>query len=147
MALNSRPSLHPKWVYHNRSVPAGFQTCTVDIVRQDLASRVYNASTNTWDSGADEIWTGKARIQPISNSVERTIMTNDSFIRQVQVEISFDGNTMADIRPGDYLRVTNSPYDANLTKFIYIVRSVINSSNPWLRTLVCEVDMEADPNA
>jgi NAD kinase len=74
-------------------------------------------------------------------------MTNDSFIRQVQVEISFDGNTMADIRPGDYLRVTNSPYDANLTKFIYIVRSVINSSNPWLRTLVCEVDMEADPNA
>jgi len=74
-------------------------------------------------------------------------MTNDTFVRQVQVQINFDENDIADIRPGDYMLVSESPYDATLTKFVYIVRSVINSSNPWQRTLVCEVDMESDPDA
>jgi hypothetical protein len=75
------------------------------------------------------------------------VSTNDTFVRQVQVHINFAGNVIADIRPGHYLLVSASPLDANLTKFVYIVRSVINSSNPWQRTLICEVDMESDPNA
>jgi multidrug resistance efflux pump len=74
-------------------------------------------------------------------------MTNDTFVRQVQVQINFTNNQIADIRPGDYMQVSASPYDATLTKFVYVVRSVINSSNPWQRTLICEVDMESDPNA
>jgi hypothetical protein len=74
-------------------------------------------------------------------------MTNDTFVRQVEVQIDFEGSSIADIRPGDYMLVTASPYDSTLTKFVYIVRSVINSSNPWQRTLVCEVDMESDPDA
>lgn len=147
MALNSRSALHPKWVYHNRNVSTSFQVCTVAIYHQDLGERVYDAVTNTWDSTATEIWTGSARIQPRATSNRRTVMTNDTFVREVEVQINFDGNDIVDIRPGDYMLVSASPYDATLTKFIYIVRSVINSSNPWQRTLVCEVDMESDPDA
>jgi hypothetical protein len=54
---------------------------------------------------------------------------------------------MVDIRPGNYIIVSSSPASDQLTKFVYIVRSVINSSNAWQRTLVCDVDMESDPNA
>ncbi len=147
MALNSRSSLHPKWPYHNRRVDSGFQICDVGIYYQNLEGRTYNATTNTWATTATTVWSGKARIQPLSNSSERMVSTNDTFVRQVQVHINFAGNVIADIRPGHYLLVSASPLDANLTKFVYIVRSVINSSNPWQRTLICEVDMESDPNA
>lgn len=147
MALNSRSALHPKWVTHNRNVSTSFQVCTAAIYHQDLGDRVYDPVANTWDSTATEIWTGAARIQPLSASSQRTVMTNDTFVRQVQVQIDFDESSIADIRPGDYMLVSASPYDATLTKFVYIVRSVINSSNPWQRTLVCEVDMESDPDA
>jgi hypothetical protein len=70
------------------------------------------------------------------------------------MQLDFKGNTltgsngaMTDIRPGNYIIVTDSPVDEQLKKFIYIVRSVINSSNPWQRTIVCDVDMESDPDA
>ena len=70
------------------------------------------------------------------------------------MQIDFNKNTvagsngaMADIRPGNYILVTNSPYDPLLTKFVYIVRTVMGSSNPWQRTITCEVDMESDPSA
>ena len=147
MALNSRSALHPQWVTHNRNVSTSFQICTASIYRQNLSDRVYNAVANTWNSTSTQLWTGPARIQPLSASNQRTVMTNDTFVRQVQVQINFTNNQIADIRPGDYMQVSASPYDATLTKFVYVVRSVINSSNPWQRTLVCEVDMESDPNA
>lgn len=75
------------------------------------------------------------------------VTTNDTFVRQVRVHINFAGTSIADIRPGYYLLVSASPLDSNLTKFVYVVRSVMNSSNPWQRTLICEVDMESDPSA
>ena len=146
MALNSRSSLHPKWPYHNRRIDSSFQLCSASIYYQDLEDRVYDPVTNTWDSTATSVWSGKARIQPLSNSSERMVTTNDTFVRQVQVHINFAGNTIADIRPGYYMILSSSPLDHNLTKFIYVVRSVMNSSNPWQRTLICEVDMEIDPS-
>ena len=70
------------------------------------------------------------------------------------MHIDFNGNTLAgydgamvDIRPGHYLKVISSPVDSMLENFVYIVKSVMNSSNAWQRSLMCEVDMEADPNA
>jgi hypothetical protein len=54
---------------------------------------------------------------------------------------------MADIRPGNYVVVTSSPYDPILENFVYVVRSVMGGSAPWQRTITCEVDMESDPSA
>lgn len=146
--------MDPRWAYHHRGVASGFQVCTISITRQELGARVYDAESNTWDTESTVLWTGNARIQPVLSGSVRAIPTNDTAIQQVSVHIDFDGNTlagsggaMADIRPGDYLLVTNSPIDSTLEKFIYIVKSVMNSSNAWQRTLMCEVDMEADPNA
>jgi hypothetical protein len=154
MALNSRSALDPRWVYHNRNVSSSFQVCDIDIYNEQLGGRVYDPITNSWDSNSTVIWSGKARIQPTKISSERNIPGNPSFVRQVIMQIDFDKNqvegsegAMADIRPGNYVLVANSPYDATLQNFVYIVRSVMGSSNPWQRTLTCEVDMESDPNA
>lgn len=154
MALNSRPALDPRWAYHNRPVAQSFMTCAVSISHQGLEGVEYDATTNTWSDNAVIVWSGKARIQPISTSNNINTLTNDSKVRRVQVEIDFSGNevsgssgAMADIRPGDYLMVTDSPVDPMLQNFIYIVRDVIGSSTPWVRTLICDVNLEADPNA
>jgi hypothetical protein len=154
MAINSRPALDPRWASHHRRLSSSFQLCDVDIYMESLGERTYDPTTNTWDSGATVIWSGKARLQPTKISSERNIPGNPSFVRQVQVQIDFHKNlaedsdgVMADIRPGNYMVVTASPLDPTLTKFVYVVRTVMGSSNPWQRTLTCEVDMESDPDA
>jgi hypothetical protein len=154
MALNSRSALDPRWVSHHRNVSSSFQVCNIEIYNEKLGSRVYNATNNTWDTKSDNIWTGKARIQPTKISSERNIPGNPTFVRQVTMQIDFGKNQvedsdgeMADIRPGNYVLVTESPYDPILKNFVYIVRTVMGSSNPWQRTITCEVDMESDPNA
>ena len=154
MALNSRPVLDPRWVSHHRNVSSSFQVCNIEIYNEQLASREYNPTTNTWDTDSSNIWAGKARIQPTKIASERNVPGNPTFVRQVTMQIDFGKNQvegsdgeMADIRPGNYVIVTESPYDPILKNFVYIVRSVMGSSNPWQRTLTCEVDMESDPNA
>jgi hypothetical protein len=154
MALNLRSILDPRWVGHHRAVALGLQICDITIYSQNLGSRTYNATTNTWDSSDTALWSGKARIQPLKNATSRASRINPSSVKEVEFQISFNKNTisgataaMPDLRPGNYITVTNSPYDDNLEKFSYIVKSVVNSSNPWQRTLMTEVDMEADPDA
>ena len=154
MALNSRPELDPRWVSHHRNVSSSFQVCEIEIYNEQLASRDYNATTNTWDTDSTNIWTGKARIQPTKISSDRNVPGNPTFVRQVNMQIDFGKNQvedsdgeMADIRPGNYVIVTESPYDPLVKNFVYIVRTVMGSSNPWQRTITCEVDMESDPNA
>jgi hypothetical protein len=154
MAINSRPMLDPRWVSHHRRPSSSLQICDVEIYVESLGSREYDPVTNSWDSGAEVIWSGKARIQPTKISSERNVPGNPTFVRQIQVQIDFGKNQvedsegeMADIRPGNYMLVTASPLDPLLTKFVYVVRTVMGSSNPWQRTLTCEVDMEADPDA
>ncbi len=154
MALNSRPALDSRWVSHHRNVSSSFQVCDIEIYNEQLASREYNATTNTWDTESTKIWAGKARIQPTRISSDRNVPGNPTFVRQVNMQIDFGKNqvedsegAMADIRPGNYVVVTGSPYDPLLSNFVYIVRTVMGSSNPWQRTITCEVDMESDPNA
>jgi hypothetical protein len=139
---------------NHRAVAAGFQICNITIYNENLGGRTYNATTNTWTNADTAIWSGKARIQGTTDASDRMVKANPTSVREVEFQISFNKNTlagatapMADLRPGNYIIVNNSPYDATLQKYSYIVKSVINSSNPWQRTILAEVDMELDPNA
>lgn len=150
MALNSRAILDPRWLTHNRPVQSGFFTATIDIFNPSISEAVYDAVANTWSGERDVVWTGKARIQPNSKPTDRNGRINPTSIQEVEVHIDFTGNTitgqvgvMPDIRPNFQIFVTDSPADSALESFIYNVRSVVNSSTPWHRVLICEVDQEA----
>lgn len=119
-----------------------------------MSNRTYNATTNTWDSTETAVWAGKARIQPSRTASKVDAVGNPTAVRQVEMQLDFQGNTltgsngaMTDIRPGNYIIVSESPADEQIKKFIYIVRAVANSSNPWQRTIICDIDMESDPDA
>lgn len=152
MALNSRGSVDPRWLTHFQRIGRGLQLASVEIYNPASGSQAYNAETNSWDGAATNLYTGRARVQPVGASGEAGDAYNPTLFQTVKVQISYNKNTltgginpMPDIRPNDRMRVTASPYNESLTKFIYVVTSVLNSSNSWERTLICRVDIELDP--
>ena len=152
MALNTRGSVDPRWLTHNRGVLAALQLADVEISTALGDSGQYDAATGTWDVNSNIIFTGRARVQPVNAVNEVTDTYNPTFLKTVRVQISYNENTLdgslgqvPDIRPNDRLRVTACSSNESLTKFIYIVTDVLNSSNAWERTLLCKVDTELDP--
>ncbi len=152
MALNSRGAVDPRWLTHNQSVGYALQLATVDIYNPASGDQEYDAESNTWTGTTTPLYTGPARIQPVASVTETTLEYNPTTIQNVRVILPYGKNTLEDsdgvvpdIRPNDRMRVTASPYNTNLEKFIYVVIGVLNSSNAWERTLLCRVDTELDP--
>lgn len=159
MALNSRSTIHPKWYTHNRSIERSLELCDIEIYNPASAESVYDAATNTWSDSSVLLWEGKARIQPRSASVRlgtsgniyTAIDPGASQIMEVHIglkenQLAGSNGEMPDIRPGHRMLVTASPIDESLINFEFVVRSVLNSSNPWHRMLLCEVNQELNPN-
>lgn len=108
-------------------------------------SQTYDAVENNWSGSTTLLYTGKARIQPVNAVNEMSDSYNPTFIKTVRVQIEAWRTGMAEIRPNDRMKVTLCAANKSLEKFVYIVTDVMNSSNPWERTLLCKVDTELDP--
>lgn len=152
MALNSRGSVDPRWLTHNRGVGRALQLAQVEIYNPATGSQAYDATTNTWSGTATQLYNGRARVQPIGAAGDTGDTYNPTLFQTVKVQIAYNKNeitgataAMPDIRPNDRMRITSSTYNESLTKFIYVVTGVLNSSNAWERTLLCRVDIELDP--
>lgn len=145
MALNARGSVDPRWLTHNRGVISALKLATVQIYNPASGSQEYDAAENSWTGSTTVLYTGKARIQPVNAVSEVSDNYNPTFIKTVRVQIEALRTGMADIRPNDRMKVTSCVSNKALEKFVYIVTDVLNSSNPWERTLLCKVDTELDP--
>lgn len=152
LALNTRGSIDPRWNAHNQRVLHALELAQVEISAPTTATQVYNPITNTWEVTSTPVWIGKARIQPIMTAGNEGEDYNPSLFQNVKVQISNGRNEVAgsngaipDIRANYQIRVSSSPYNTTLEKFVFVVTSVLNSSNAWERTLLCKVDIELDP--
>lgn len=152
MALNSRGSIDPRWIFHNRAVGLALHVATVQIYNPASGSQEYDASTNTWTGSKTVKWEGKARIQPIGVAGDAGDTYNPTLFQSLKVQLAYGRNELAgatedmpDFRPNDRMVVTASPFNSELEKFIFTVTGVMNSSNAWERTLICRVDTELDP--
>ena len=159
MALNSRPAIDPRWTFHNSAIEKSLRLATIEIYNPDSTLSEYDPETNTWSGDTTLLWVGKARIKPRSSSARigeagniiRAIDPGASQIVEVHIglrenQLAGSDGVMPDLRPGHRMMVTESPLDPQLENFIFVVRSVINSSNPWHRALLCEVNQELNPN-
>lgn len=145
MALNSRGSIDPRWLTHNRGVLSALQLATVTIFNSQSSLKEYDPEANSWTGSSTTKYTGAARIQPVNSVSEVSDNYNPTFIKTVRVQIKAATSSSADIRPNDRMRVTACANNPELMGFIYIVTDVLNSSNAWERTLLCKVDTELDP--
>ena len=159
MALNGRSAIDPRWYTHNRGIEKALELCTIDIIEPATSDAVYDVTTNSWTTDTTTIWTGKARIQVRSSNVRQGsplspmngIDPVNNLVMEVHIglkenQLTGSNGAMPDVRPGHRIFTTSSPLDPILENFELVVRSVINSSNPWHRTLLCEVNQDFNPN-
>src|SRR5690554_1165573 len=123
---------------HHRRVPKGFMLRGIEI-------HVQNAPVSGWDpetneligGGTSVIWTGNA----------------PQMLHYVRVQIPFGPNNPVPHIPVDsIIKImppdpdSTWPQDDDLGSYTLRVRNTINSSNPWLRNLLCGADVsEASP--
>ncbi len=159
MALNTRGAIDPRWQFHNAIVERSLAFATIEIYNPQSGSSEYDPLTNSWTGTTTVLWEGKARIQPRNSSARMGSMgtvvsaIDPGASQIVEVHIGLRENqllgsngAMPDLRPGHRMRVTASPGDESLLNFEFVLRSVVNSSNPWHRMLLCEVNQELNPN-
>lgn len=156
MAVNARWSLDPRWMLHHRRVPKGFMLRGIEI-------HVQNAPVSGWDpetneligGGTSVIWTGKARIQGNKDWRARSVRSGNDpqMVHYVRVQIPFGPNNPVPHIPVDsIIKImppdpdSTWPQDDDLGSYTLRVRNTVNSSNPWLRNLLCGADVsEASP--
>jgi hypothetical protein len=159
MALNTRSAIDPRWQFHNGIVERSLAFATIEIYNPMSGESQYDPLTNSWTGTTTVLWQGKARIQPRNastrlghmGSVLTAIDPGASQIVEVHIglrenQLLGSNGAMPDLRPGHRMRVTSSPGDGSLVNFEFVLRSVVNSSNPWHRMLLCEVNQELNPN-
>lgn len=142
MALNNTLGalFTQEWVDSLRGVPE----------RGMVASgRVYRASRGPYDETTNDYplvyvfdITTKMRVQPLRSATPRIIPNNTTDVQTVLFSVPVDVLNAVDLRPGDQVRVTESPLNPVLTNYTYIVFEIMDSSNPLERTFLCRSDLE-----
>ena len=134
------------WVDNLKGSPERAMMATVVFYDPATSTSVYDSATNTYTSTPVVLLTSKARVQPQRRANEKYNLANDSTVEMVLVSIPIDTGKNLDLRPRHRAKVTVSPLLPVLTKFVFVVSEVINSSNAFERTFRFKVDLESVQN-
>lgn len=154
--LNLRPSQDKRWRTHHRLAAEGWMSADIAIYRE------FNPGEVRWDAETNEIvgsqfemlWTGRARVQPNKDWRARSVESASDpemvqYIR-VQIPLKKDG-PVPHLNVADIIRVLPPDpagtweHDRDLESWIFRVRNTGNSSNNWLRNILCGTDLSAAP--
>jgi hypothetical protein len=128
-----------------RETVARWYNAEIEIVDPGLREQIWDEFTNEYFGSSESlIWSGPARVQPLSRAEtlpDLDIMQGSS--RRIRIQVPYD-SSMPLIRKGLEIRITNGGEDLVLEEIIIIVRSAINSSYGWNRTIECDADVKSD---
>ena len=137
--LKTEPELFSQeWVDENKGVPESAMNCAITITRI-TGTGAWNPETGTVTSTTTTVLTTKARIQPLRSSVPKEVPGNDTFTQVMLV--SYPVTKTATVKVGDILKVTESPLNADLLRYDFRVKELLDSGNILERTIQCEVDL------
>lgn len=115
----------------------------IDIVDPNISGQTWNEFTNEYTGGEPTVlWSGPARIQPISGTSTPEVGMGQVGIRQVRIQVPLDINA-GFIRKGLQVHVTNPGNDYALNDVWLTIVSAVNSSYAWARTIMCELDVKS----
>jgi hypothetical protein len=151
MALHLRRALDPRWLTHHRRVARGFMTRQIEIHVQITPAAGWDPVTDTLTGGGTTLlWTGEARVQGNKDWRARSVLAaqDPQMVHYVRVQIPFDeDNEVPDIPVDAIIKIlppdpdSTWAHDDDLGTHLLRVRNNVNSSNPWLRNLLCGVDV------
>ena len=140
---SSQPIDFAKIATEMRATVAKWYNAQVQIVDTNLAEQTWNQFTNTFGTNTEVVvWSGSARIQPIRTERLPDLDVMQGAIRSVRVQVPYDAN-LALVRKGMQVRVVSGGEDAILDNLVLVVRSAINSSYGWNRTIECDADVKS----
>lgn len=116
----------------------------IQIVDPNLDNLTFDPWTNTSTGTETVLWTGEARIQPISYDTRdpeagRSVLAS----RRVRFQVPLD-ETRAFVRSGLIVRVTDGGEFPDLVNLQFNISSAVNSSYAWLLTIECEADVKSE---
>lgn len=154
VSLNSRRSMDKRWITHHRNVTHGFMISQVKIARISQGVPFWDPETGEIaGDGLTVLWEGRARLQDNKDWRARDVLTASDpqmvqFIR-VQIPLREDG-PVPHFEVDDYVLVqppdpqSTWTHDLDLQSWTLRLRNSLNSSYPWLRNLLCSVDVSED---
>lgn len=126
-----------------RQTVARWYNATVEIIDPNTGDQTWDVVTNTFSGNpAVTVYTGSARVQPIRTAATPDMEITQGAIQGIRVQVPYD-ETVGLIRKGFQVKVTNGGEDAVLQDLQFVVRSAINSSYGWNRTIECDVDVKS----
>lgn len=143
----------------SKNTPIDFAKIAVEM--RSIAARWYNAqiqiidpntrelddywdpATNTYSQATETVlWSGSARIQPVRNARTPDLGITQGAIESVRVQVPYDAD-LSLVQKGMRINITDPGEDAVLASLQLVVRSAINSSYGWNRTIECDVDVKS----
>ena len=129
-----------------RAITARWYNAEVEIIDPNLEDQSWSVETNSYSGNPETVlWSGKARIQPLGDGSTPNMLVTESGISSIRVQVPYDPSLPL-IRKGLQLKVTDGGQDAVLETLQFVVRSAINSSYGWNRTIECDVDVRSVSN-
>jgi hypothetical protein len=125
-----------------RQTVARWYNATVEVFDPNLEGLEWDPETNEYSGDPEVIvWSGSARVQPIRNATVPELGVMQGAIESIRVQIPYDAEVGL-IRKGMMVRVTDGGEDTVLQNLSFVVRSAVNSSYGWNRTIECDVDVK-----
>lgn len=116
---------------------------TVQMYDPEMSDSVWDYDTSSWvDEPLVLLYDGKCRVQPIRGTSSVNQNSNDSTVQSVLISIPIGVGKTLDLRPKHRARVTSAPLNPTVTKYVYVMQEVVDSSNPLERTFVFRVNQE-----
>ena len=126
-----------------RATVAKWYNGSIEIIDTNIREQTWNEFTNTYGNNtAAVVYSGSARIQPINSAKTPDLDITQGGVRAVRIQVPYDAN-LALIRKGMQVRIVTGGEDAVLDDLILTVRSAINSSYGWNRTIECDADVKS----
>jgi hypothetical protein len=126
-----------------RGAVARWYNAEIQIVDPNLREQTWNMATNSYGTNTETIiYSGKARVQPIRATLEPDVTIGQAGIRGVRIQVPYDASVGL-VRKGLQVRVTDGGEDSVLETIKFVVKSGINSSYGWNRTIECEADVKS----
>lgn len=85
---------------------------------------------------------GKARVQPLRSSRYEIQPMDSTYVQTILISIPIGEAQGVDFRPGNQARVLESPLNTINTDYQYVLNEIVDSSNPFERTLLFTVNLE-----
>lgn len=130
-----------------RSTMLPWMNGTIQIVDPNIGEQEWDAFTNEYSTNTSEVlWQGPARIQHLSSTQIASVGMSEIGVRGIRLQVPMDLD-MGFVRKGLQVIVIDGGSDPELEQLQFVVKSSINSSYAWGKTIECEVDIKSVANS